>query len=252
METIKKTLNTNRTVNLYIFGDEHIGDSNCDIKYIKERIATVENDPNGIWIAIGDILNNATLQSVSDTYAETMTPMQELELAVSLFEPIKDKCIGFSSGNHEDRTYKTDGIDLCEIVARELNLPYFNASAIIFLRFGCTNRNRPICYSIFARHGSGGGSAMGGKANKLKKNSEIVDADIYIQGHTHSPITYKEDFYRLSYPNSSVDKVTRTFVNIGSSLNYGGYGAKFGFAPSTKVHPIVHLNPHVKDIKVTI
>lgn len=252
MKTIKKTLNTDQTVNLYIFGDEHIGDPNCDIMYLAERIEQVNSDPNAVWIGVGDMLNNATIQSVSDTYAEIMSPMQELNLAIDMFKPIKDKCIGFSSGNHEDRTYKTDGIDLSQIVARELDAPYFDSSAVIFLRFGETNRGRPICYSIFARHGSGGGSSMGGKANKLKKNSEIVDADLYIQGHTHSPITYKEDFFRLSYPNSSVDKYTRTFVNIGSSLNYGGYGEKFGFAPSTKVHPIVHLNPHVKDIKVTI
>lgn len=251
METIKRTLNTNKVVNLYIFGDEHIGDANCDINYLKKRIEKVANDPNGVWIGNGDIMNTALKNSVSDVY-NSWTPMEEMKFAIELFKPIADKCLCFGSGNHENRVAKDTSIDVSWVVASELGVPYFENSAIIFLRFGMTNKQRPIVYSIFVRHGSGGGSAMGGKANKMKKNSEIIDADLFITGHTHSPICYKEDFYRLSYPNSSVDKVTRTFINIGSSLDYGGYGERFGFAPSSKIHPVAHLHPHRKNIDVTL
>lgn len=250
METFKINLNQDN-VNIHLFGDEHIGDSNADLSYIKERIEKCRQDENGIAIVLGDVLNVAIKDSVSFNYSG-LTPMQELNLAVELFEPIKDKIHLWLDGNHEDRIAKSTSLEVGRLIATELGVPYAVNSALLFVRFGDSGRQRPICYTIFCRHGSGGGAKVGSKMNKLSTNAEIVDADIYIQGHTHTPAVFQQDFFRLSFQNSSVDKVTHTFVNLGSSLNYGGYGEKFGFAPSTKSHPIVHLHNRKKIVTVTI
>lgn len=254
METFKINLDT-QVVNVHLFGDEHIGDANADIGYLKERIEKCRQDENGVAVVLGDVLNNAIASSVSFApYGDEMTPLQQMELAVEIFKPIADKIILWLDGNHELRTSKSGvGIDISHIIAKELNVNYSPTSALLFVRFGEEERHhRPMCYSLYCRHGSGGGSKVGGKLNKLESNASIVDADVYIQGHTHTPAVFQQDFYRTSASNSSAHKVTHTFVNLGSSLSYGGYGERFGFAPSTKSHPIIRLNNYRKSVNVTM
>lgn len=252
MESIKVNLDL-EAVNVHLFGDEHIGDPHADITYLKDRIEKCRLDENGIAIVLGDICNIATKDSVSfGAYGDAFSPMKQLMYAVDLFKPIADKIVLWLDGNHEDRIAKSTSLEVGRLIASELGVPYVENSALVFVRFGETNRRRPIAYTLFVRHGSGGGAKVGSKMNKLSTNAEIIDADIYIQGHTHQPAVFQQDFYRVSFPNSSADKVTHTFVNLGSALNYGGYGEKFGFAPSTKSQPVIHLTNRVKRVTVTL
>lgn len=253
METFKINLDT-QVVNIHLFGDEHIGDANCDLTYLKERIEKCRLDDNGVAILLGDICNIATKDSVSfGAYGDTMSPMEQMTTAVDLFKPIADKIILLIDGNHEERITKSTSLEVGKIIASELGCNYARNSALLFIRFGEEERHhRAMCYSVYCRHGSGGGSKVGGKMNKLESNANIVDADVYIQGHTHTPAVFQQDFYRTSASNSSAHKVTHTFVNLGSSLNYGGYGERFGFVPSTKGHPIIRLNNWKKSVNVTM
>ena len=78
---------------LHIFADEHIGDEHCDMKRLLERIEYVKNTPYAYCILNGDLLDNATKTSIGDSYAQAFNPMEQLEKAVELFGPIKDKVI---------------------------------------------------------------------------------------------------------------------------------------------------------------
>ena len=80
-------------VELHTFADEHIGDEHCDIKRLMERIEHVKNTPNAYCILNGDLLDNATKTSIGDTYTQVFSPMEQLERAVKLFAPIKDKSL---------------------------------------------------------------------------------------------------------------------------------------------------------------
>ena len=94
MEAIKVNLPRDiKTAEIHIFADLHIGDSHCDIMGIKNRIEAVQNNKNAYCILNGDIINNATKTSVSDCYAEELSPMEQIRRFVDLFEPIKDKII---------------------------------------------------------------------------------------------------------------------------------------------------------------
>ena len=91
---------------IHTFADWHIGDANCDMQLIKDNIKLVQNNINAYVIVNGDILNNATKTSVSDSYAEEIPPMEQIQTAVDLFEPVKNKILCINSGNHENRTYR--------------------------------------------------------------------------------------------------------------------------------------------------
>lgn len=245
MQTIKIDLSESlRQVELHTFADLHLGDCHVDHDLIKQRLREVASNDNAYIILNGDLLNNATKTSVSDSYAEDIPPMQQIQTAVEMFEPLKDKILAITSGNHERRTYQKEGIDLMEIVARQIGLydRFSKAAALVFLRFGRNDKGRRHLYTIYANHGSGGGRKEGAKAIRLADMASIVDADIYIHSHTHLPIVMKQAFNRVDYPNSSVAMVDKLFVNTGATLDYGGYGEIFEFKPASKDNPVIYLD----------
>ena len=235
------------SVELHVFADEHIGDEHSDIKRVMERIEYVKNTPNAYCILNGDIIDNATKTSIGDTYTQVFNPMEQLARAVELFAPIKDKILCITHGNHENRTYKKEGINLSRLIADQLGLgdKYTPTSAILFVRFGEGGKNthyRRAYYSIYVLHGSGGGRKEGAKAIRLADMASIIDADIYIHSHTHLPMIMKQAYHRVNLSNSSVALVDKLFVNTASNLTYGGYGEAAEFKPTSTETPVIYLS----------
>ena len=238
-----------------IFSDLHIGSNKCDIDLIKNRIERVKNEPNTYCIILGDLINNSTKTSVGDVYSEPLSPMAQIMTAIELFRPIKDKILGGTPGNHERRSYKQDGIDLLYFMFSELGIAerYSYSSCLLFLRFGTISRDkrRKMCYTIYMTHGDGqGGRLIGGKANGLQRRGQIIDADVVVTGHTHSPFTFRGMAYSVDYQNSSVREKEQVFVNASATLDYEEYAELYGMPPASKVSPRIILNGHKKLIVV--
>lgn len=236
------------SIEIHTFADLHIGDVHCDIEKIHERIAEVKAKDNAFVILNGDICNNATKTSVSDSYAEEIPPMEQLERFVKLFEPIKDKILAVTSGNHENRTYNKEGIDITAVACKQLGIGdrYAKTGALVFVKFGKGRKHEggrasKQLYIIYCTHGSGGGRKEGAKAIRLADMANIVDADVYIHSHTHLPMIMKQGFYRTDRLNCTYSKVDKLFVNTSAMLNYGGYGEAFEYKPSSKDCPVIYL-----------
>lgn len=228
--------------------DLHIGDNLCDALMIQEKIEYIRTTPNAYCILGGDLMDTAIATSVGDTYGANLQPMQQLEVCVKLFDPIKDKILAVVPGNHENRVYRTDGIDITAIMAAQLGLQgkYSATSSLLFIRLGSDKTDgyhrRKVAYTAYTHHGNGGGKREGGKINALADMANIVDADIYICGHTHLPAVFRTGYFRTSYANSSINYVDKLFVNAAASLNYGGYGETAGFKPTSKLNPVIYLS----------
>lgn len=246
MKTIRCDLPDSETVEILPLADLHIGDSGSDYKLIMERIEYIRNTPNAYCILNGDLMDTAISSSIGDTYGANLQPMEQLKQCVKIFEPIKHKILAVLPGNHENRVYKSDGLDITELMCAQLGIQrkYSPTTALLFVRFGKdpSTHNRPYRYAIYVTHGSGGGRKEGGKVNRLADLASIVDADIYVHAHTHLPVVMKNSFFRVSTCNSSVSQVERLFVNTAAALNYGGYGDRQGFKPSSKSTPIIYLS----------
>lgn len=238
---------------IHVGADWHLGDPYCREDIVRARIEAVRNKDNAYLIMNGDVLNNATKFSVSDIYAEKESPMQQIHHAIDLLSPIKDKVIAVTSGNHCNRTYRNDGIDLMEIVCRELGISdkYSQTSCMVFVRLGkdttggknSKSEHRKHCYTIYALHGSGGGRKEGAKAIRLADMASIIDASVYIHSHTHLPMIMKQSFFQTIQTSSSVKKVDRLFVNTGATLEYGGYACAQEFKPATcNATPVIYLS----------
>jgi predicted phosphodiesterase len=238
----------------------HIGDSHCLEAEVYRRIREAEADPNGLVILNGDLMNTALRHSVSDVYGEVMSPMEQMRFLVDLLLPIRNKIIGVTTGNHENRVYKDAGVDITRLVCRELGIEdrYAPEGILIFLRFGQKKKDRHkdrAClqwYTIYATHGSGGGRKEGAKAIRLADMAAVVDADVYVHSHTHLPMVIKQAFYRADVFNCAAAKVTKLFVNTGASLDYGGYGQAQEFKPASIATPVIHLFSGDKNATATM
>lgn len=245
---------------LHTFADEHIGDEHSDLKRLLSRIEYVKNTPNAYCILNGDIIDNATKTSIGDTYTQVFNPMEQLAKAVEIFEPIKDKILCITHGNHENRTYKKEGINLSFLLAKQLRLDdrYTPTSAVIFIRVGeasnglketnGSGKRRQICYTGYVLHGSGGGRKEGAKAIRLADMASIIDCDFYIHSHTHLPMIIKQAFHRIDERNSKVALVNKLFVNTAANLDYGGYGEAGEFKPSSKDTPVIYMRGSKKEM----
>ena len=238
-----------------IFSDLHIGSKKCDMDLIKERIERVKNDPNTYCILLGDLINNSTKTSVGDVYSEPLSPMEQIKTAIELFKPIKDKVLGIVPGNHERRSYKQEGIDLIYFMASELGIAdrYSYSAELLFIRFGVNNhdKRRKMCYTVYMTHGDGqGGRLIGGKANGLQRRGKIVNADVIITGHTHTPFTFREMAYVIDYRTSSVGEREQVFVNASATLKYEEYAELYGLPPSSVISPRIVLDGHKRLIVV--
>lgn len=227
--------------------DLHIGDIHSDGQKIQEWIQMVRNDPQCYAILNGDLMDAAIKSSIGDIYGASLQPMRQLEQAVKLFGDIAPKILAVLPGNHEARIYRSDGLDLTQIMCTQLGIAdmYSPTSAYIFVRFGRGNghdHNRKMCYTIYAVHGAGGGRLEGGKVNRLMQLASIADADIYLHSHTHMPAVVKNAYYRVCLTNDSVQKVDRLFVNTSASLNYGGYGELQTYKPNSLETPLIILD----------
>ena len=247
MNVIKHRLGEFQQLQILPLADLHIGDIHSDGKKINEWLTYIGETDNCYCILNGDLCDNAIRTSIGDTYAATLSPMAQLEQAVKLFGPIKDKILAVTAGNHEARTYRTDGIDMTQVICNQLEIGdrYAPESALLFIQFGKqskTMHNWPMLYSIYCVHGSGGGRKEGGKINRLVDLANIVDADIYIHSHVHTPAVVRNSYFRTDTRHCTAYKVDRLFVNTSSSLEYGGYGEAQSFKPNSLETPLILLD----------
>ena len=246
MKIIKHDLPQFDTLEIYPLADVHIGDPLHDSKRVKQFINEVLEKENRYVIVNGDIINNAVRHGVSDIYTEELAPNQQIEETVNLLKPIKDRILVITEGNHENRTYKQDGILIMYQVAKRLDIfdSYSEGAYLLFVKFGKSQGRdcRKTPYAIYGKHGSGSGRKVGSKANRLFEMAEVIDADVFIHSHTHVPMVLRKKFFRVDYRNNKVTEVDQLLLNTNGFLNYGGYGENFGYSPTSTKYPKIILN----------
>ena len=244
------------SIELYGLSDVHFEDKNsCRKTLYKFRDEVLEKE-NRFVIINGDIINTATKDSVSDIFSETLGIRDAVQRIADFLEPIKDRILVMIDGNHEKRVYKNTGLYLMEQVADKLGISskFSEGAYLLYISFGKNNNrdNRTTVYSVYGKHGAGGGRLVGSKANSVLRMAESIDADIYIHSHTHLPLVFKNCFFRCNYRDRKVMEVTHTFVNTSSFLNFGGYGEELNFSPASKQYPKIILNGVKRDVKVVL
>lgn len=228
---------------VYLIADVHAGSAQCNLDKFKEVINEVRGIKNAYIILNGDLIDNALKDSVSFEY-DGLSPSSSINIVCEILKPVADKILCINTGNHEYRTKKASDIDPNLLIATLLGVKdkYSPGASVLFVPLdNAPKKGVSTLFTVFCYHGAGGGTKVGSKANKVQDMSKICQADIYMMSHVHLPMVFKEDYLEIDKVNYRVRQRTRTFVISNSFLDYGGYGEKKGFTPTTISVPKVHL-----------
>ena len=242
-------------IDVHLLGDWHIGDPLCDLVSVAEQLDEISNNPNAYCILGGDLCDMALRDSIGDVHGAKLSPMGQVERVVSLIKPVREKVLCMVRGNHENRVYKSTGIDPLAFAASELGLGerYSDTSALLFVQFGHdTKHGGRMQYTMYVPHGAGSGRKEGGKLQRLADLQNIIACDIYCHNHPHLPAVFPTCSYRIDYTHRQPVLVEHLFVNGGASLSYGGYDDAGGLKPAWKRHPLIHLTSGRKHFTATL
>lgn len=247
----------NNDITIFPISDVHLGASEHMEKEWAEFCRMIEGNPNAYIILGGDLINNATRNSVSNVFEETMRPREQKRVMAEMLTPLRDRILCSVSGNHERRSGKDADDDPTYDVMCKLDLEhlYRENMAFVKLRFGKkeADGNKNPTYMLVVTHGAGGGMLTGGAVNRNERFGYVIDGmDCLIVGHTHKPFVTQPSKIKIDPFNNKVDIKPFKVVSTTSWLNYGGYAAQKMLLPSSNAPQVITMRGNRKEIKVTM
>lgn len=245
MGLILSNLQTEQDTNVWLIGDIHAGHVTALYDKLSAVLAKVNMQTDRI-ILMGDLAECATRTSVGAGLFETdLTPDQQIDRIVQIFEPYRSIIDGVLIGNHEDRIYRTVGIDVAKRIAERLGVPYLRYQSIIRYNVG----RQKYFFNVW--HGGGGGGTTGNAINTCMKMANNTMADVYAMGHTHKLATTSRHF---SYPKlTNIERIKQHFVLTGSFLGYDdAYPEQMNLEQVVPGCPVVRLSANTKNTVVDL
>ena len=248
MRVVNFTIKDKKEIEIVPLADLHIGSPQCDELLIKEVCDYIAKKPNCYTILNGDIVDNATAHSIGSVFENSMTPREQVNRATYYLKPIAEqgKIINMTVGNHELRSEKETGLTPSDLLLanlmnydESLNKRYCEDGAFTFINMNYGKKK--MTTTMFNLHGSGGGTKIGAKVQKLDDMSQIVPANIYIRSHTHQPETHRGVVMEVNHNSKTVKECSCVFISSNAFLSYGGYGARAGMKPLSKAIPVIRI-----------
>lgn len=220
-----------RSIKVYPIADVHLGSKECDLEGFENHLKKIAKERDSYVVLVGDICNNATKDSLSNVYEDVMPPIRQIEKAVELLDPIKDKILGAVGGNHEARSRKAVDLDPMYTIMCMLGPEYAKLyrSNFAIMRIRLTNGKSYDSYSIMLIHGK--------TENKKRQFAYALEGiDVLITAHTHTGIVEKPARLVFNQRNSIVVKELIS-ITATSWLNWGGYAAAGLYKPVATSSP---------------
>lgn len=200
------------------------------------------SQPNAYLILNGDLINNATRSSISNIFEETARPREQKKTMVKHLEPLRDRILCITTGNHERRSVKDADDDPTYDIACKLDIEDLYRQNIAFLNIGIGIRNDTKgvnqAYTIAVTHGSGGGIYTGATVNRNERFGNVIDGlDCLIVGHTHKGVVSRPSKLVIDTANNKVVQRDYVVVSCVSWMEYGGYAAQKMLLPSAHSRP---------------
>lgn len=206
--------------------DLHMDDPDHAADALDERVKHIAETPNALWLGGGDY---GSLILPSDPRFQTglegsvhRLPDVYVESVTERLLPIRDKCIGFGTGNHEATVAKYYHRGVGAEVASLLGVPHLYLGVRGWAVVQFRQRKRVVTLKAFQFHGWSAGRLKGRKAIQAERDLGAWAADAFFLGHDHQPysdIWYTEEPYG-SKAGWKLRHRPRSFIN-GGSWTYG-------------------------------
>lgn len=221
----------NELINLIGIYDVHFESILCmQDKFIK-FCEYIMSSPNNYVILGGDLFENATRTSVSDTFDTRFRPREAKRKIVEIMKPLTPRIITGVDGNHEKRNKKdSDNLIIydvmCELGLEEL---YRESASYIKIQIGDTKGaglSNPT-YTVVAHHGAG---TTPMKAERFGQAHDNLD--VLMVGHTHAPMVKPVEKIRIDTHNNKISTRTWWLMVVTAWLRYGGYALDKLYPPA--------------------
>ena len=261
-------------------GDIHLGNIGCDIEKFLEFVKYIKNTHNCYWIGMGDYIdainyNDPRFDSrqVDPHYAvglkgkDTILCLEDMvHRQVDDFKryikPIRHKCLGLLTNNHEEVIRKYYMHDITNALAFDLGVPYLGYTAFFKLMIErlCKNDSRAtsISYVIYLSHGYGASRKSGAKINRIEDACHFFDCDIVLMGHEHKKLyttVSKLGITESKTPNlvykKTVGVMTGCFLK-GYVTNGQNYVEKAGYSPTDLGAVKIMIDGGEKNVHVSL
>lgn len=200
---------------------------------LKAWVEELRTTPNAYGVLMGDSLDAARTHYRSHirSYRDDENSQEALDAYMTeevgklaeILKPVAGKILGLVRGNHYWEYL--DGTDSEQDLCRRLKIRYLGVMGLIRLQCHVgpspKSKGKQMNLTIFMHHtgGSGGGRTTGGDVNALTRQEHAWDADIYLLGHTHRRIAFKEPVMQLTAKGEpKVVERTKVFVRTGAFL----------------------------------
>jgi len=216
---------------LFPLADFHYGHNACDVPTILQDIEFIRANKNVYALLNGDMIENASKLSVaSGVYEQTSMPNEQIGEIIKILAPIAHKIIFYVQGNHEERTYRHLGIDIGQIIADRLKIPYFNEPVYVDLLW------RNYRWTMFSQHGASNAQTKGGKMNAATRPIMWNDfTNFVLYAHVHDKIS-NEIIRIVRDPVNFRLLLKKQYVVVLSAYlkHFGTYGARKGYSPTSR------------------
>lgn len=255
---IQHKFTENNDIHIIPISDVHLGAAEHMQKDWELFCQSVLETPNTYITLGGDLINNATRNSVSNIFKETMFPSAQKRKMAEMLKPLArdGRILCAVSGNHERRSQKDcDDEPMFDIMCKlDLEHLYRENMAFVKIQMGDVKRYREKnpTYILVVTHGAGGGMT-GAAVNKNERFGYAIDgADCLIVGHTHKPFVTQPSKIFVDTHNNKVSFKPFKVVCSTAWLDFGGYAAQKMLMPSSHAPQIITLCGNKKEIKVTM
>ena len=249
----------NNDIHIIPISDVHLGAAEHMQKDWELFCQSVLETPNTFITLGGDLINNATRNSVSNIFKETMFPSAQKRKMAEMLKPLarEGRILCAVSGNHERRSQKDcDDEPMFDIMCKlDLEHLYRENMAFVKIQMGNVKANRVKnpTYSLVVTHGAGGGIATGGAVNRNERFGYVLDGvDCLIVGHTHKPFVTQPSKILVDTHNNKISFKPFKVVSSTAWLDFGGYAAQKMLLPSSHAPQTITLCGNKKEIKVTM
>jgi UDP-2,3-diacylglucosamine pyrophosphatase LpxH len=238
----------NSKTSILLMSDLHLDSEDCDRKFIKHCFAEAKAR-NAMILIFGDIFDamggrndrrtnkgdlKKSLQE-SNYYDKVAEDVAEFLIECDILENLGVVTLG----NHETAVTKHNELSLLEALSLQVFLKTDGKHRVKILNkyagYFRININKPSgklynSWNAWYNHGSGGGAPMTYGVLKTKRRQAIIDADIFISGHTHQSYFVPLSRRYLTTKGNIVDKEI-IHIQLGTAEDTNEWAIKheFGF-----------------------
>jgi predicted phosphodiesterase len=227
-----------------ILSDVHIGAVEHRGDEFRQALAWIDEHADAV-VLNGDIVENAVALGKAPgekLLGQALWPTEQMRVARDLLLPLRDRIVYSTRGNHEGRTRREALLDLSEILAEMLGVPYAGVGGLLHVRAGRQT------YALAIHHGRSGG------ANIWRENQRLLDvypgADLVCLGHNHALAA--QAVLGIEADDQGRETLReRWLVRTGSYMGYADYVREMALAPGRIGSPIIRLGA-TKDRRITV